>query len=171
MAPSDLPREVPRPPRRQGALLLNVGLGILALPFALLLFLSGQSKAVEARAWPVIRKIALRLQTDEETRRLYRANPALAGAYRDEAAFLEHVQAHRAQFAALPDLPPKADRYECAAGPNGFRASLQGSGGTWATLEVRQDVLLEKVPGEGLLRLEFTPTRRVRKRDPARRGP
>ena len=170
MAPSDLPREVLRPPRRRGSLLLKVGLGILALPFALLLFLSGQSKAVEARAWSVICTIALRLQTDEETRRLYRANP-LAGAYRDEAAFLEQVQAHRAQFAALPDLPPKTDRYECAAGPNGFQASLQGSGGTWATLEVRQDVLLEKVPGEGLLRLEFTPTRRVRKRDPARRGP
>jgi hypothetical protein len=142
-----------------------VALGILALPFALLLFLTGQSKTVEGRAWSVIRKVALRLQTDEETRRLYRANPALAGVYRDEEAFLEQVQAHRAQFAKLPGLPPPADRYECFAGPNGFRASLQGSGGTWAALEVRQDILLEKVPGEGVLRLEFSPTKEASGRE------
>jgi len=165
MAPSDLTTEVPRPPRRRGSLLLKVGLGILALPFALLLFLSGQSKAVEARAWSVIRKIALRLQTDEETRRLYRANPALARGYRDEQAFLERVQAHRDQLNSLPHLPPSADRYECFAGPNGFRASLQGSGETWTTFEVRQDILLEKVPGEGLLRLEFSLTREASGRE------
>lgn len=162
MAPSDLSTGVPRPPRRRGSLLLNVVLGLLAIPIAVILFLSGQSKAVEVRAWSVIRTIALRLQTDEETRQLYRANPALAGIYQDEVTFLERVQAHRAQFANLPDLPPKADGYECFAGPNGFRASLQGPGGVWTTFEVRQDILLEKVPGEGILRLDFSPARPAR---------
>jgi len=165
MASGGWSMEAPQPTRRRGSLLLKVALGILALPFALVLFLMGQSKTVEVRAWSVIRKVAQRLQTDEETRRLYRANPALARVYRDEEAFLERVQAHRAQFASLPNLPPQADRYECFAGPNGFRASLQGSGGTWATLEVRQDILLEKVPGEGLLRLEFSPTKEASGRE------
>ncbi|WP_257305068.1 hypothetical protein [Geothrix campi] len=134
-------------------------MGILAIPIVLVLFLFGQSKTVEAQAWPVIRRVALRLQTDAEAGRLYRANPALARRYPTEEAFLEQVRAFRPQFASLPDPRPKADRYECHAGPNGFRASVQGSGGTWITLEVRQDILLEKVPGEGLLRLEFSPTR------------
>lgn len=159
MPPGGWSSEAPRPSRRRGSLLLKVALGLLAIPIAVILFLSGQSKAVEARAWSVIQKIALRLQTDEETRRLYRANPALARVYRDEQAFLERVQAHRDQLSSLPHLPPPADRYECFAGPNGFRASLQGSGGVWITFEVRQDILLEKVPGEGLLRLEFSPTK------------
>lgn len=159
MPPGDWSSEAPRPSRRRGSLLLKVALGLLAIPIAVILFLSGQSKAVEARAWSVIRKIALRLQTDEETRRLYRANPALARVYRDEQAFLERVQSHRGQLSGLPHLPPSADRYECFAGPNGFRASLQGSGGVWTTFEVRQDILLEKVPGEGVLRLEFSPTK------------
>lgn len=138
---------------------MKVTLGILAIPLALLLFLFGQSKAVEAQAWPVIRKVALRLQTDAGAGQLYQANPALARVYRSEEVFLDRVRAYRAQLASLPDLPPKADRYECFAGPNGFQASVQGSGGSWTTLEVRQNVLLEKVPGEGVLRLEFSATK------------
>ncbi|MCE1205760.1 MAG: hypothetical protein LWW79_14290 [Holophagaceae bacterium] len=151
--------DAPPPRRRGGSLILKVALAILAIPFALLLFLLGQSKVVEGRAWSVIRKVAQRLQTEAGARRLYQANPALARVYGDEEAFLEQVRAHRAQFADLPDLPPGNGRYECFAGPNGFQASLQGSGGIWATVEVRQDILLEKVPGEGLLRLEFSPTK------------
>jgi len=165
MPPGDWSSEAPRPSRRRGSLLLKVALGLLAIPIAVILFLSGQSKAVEARAWSVIRKIALRLQTDGETRRLYRANPALARVYRDEEAFLERMRTHRDQLNSLPDLPPPADRYECFAGPNGFRATLQGSGGVWTTFEVRQDILLEKVPGEGLLRLEFSPTKEASGRE------
>ncbi|MFN7958444.1 MAG: hypothetical protein U0P46_09000 [Holophagaceae bacterium] len=157
--------DAPPPARRGASLILKVALAILALPFALVLFLLGQSKTVEGRAWSVIRKVALRLQTDEEVRRLYQANPALARVYGDEEAFLEQVRAHRAQLADLPDLPPGNGRYECFAGPNGFRASLQGSGGIWATVEVRQDILLEKVPGEGLLRLEFSPTKEASGRE------
>ncbi|HJW43839.1 MAG TPA: hypothetical protein VJ463_05260 [Geothrix sp.] len=140
-------------------------MGLLALPVALGLFLMGQSKVVETQAWPVIRKVALRLQTDAEAGRLYRANPALGRVYADEDVFLDRVRAHRAQFASLPDLPPGADLYECFAGPNGFRASLQGSGGVWATFEVRQNILLEKVPGEGILRLEFSPTKEPNDRE------
>lgn len=136
-----------------------MALGILAIPFALLLFLFGQSKVVEAQAWPVIRKIALRLQTDAGAGQLYQANPALAKVYRNEEVFLDRVRAYRAQLAYLPDLPPKADRYECFAGPNGFQASVQGSDGSWTTFEVRQNLLLEKVPGEGVLRLEFSATK------------
>ncbi|WP_243304945.1 hypothetical protein [Geothrix oryzisoli] len=159
MASGDWSREVPQPSRQGASLGLKVALGILAIPIALVLFLLGQSKTVEAQAWPVVRRVALRLQTDAEARRLYRANPALLRSYPSEEAFLERVRAYRTQFASLPGLPPKADRYECHAGPNGFRASVQGSDGSWATLEVRQDILLEKVPGEGILRLEFSPTR------------
>lgn len=159
MASGNWSREAPQPSSPGASPGLKVALGILALPIALVLFLLGQSKVVEAQAWPVIRKVALRLQTDAEAGRLYRANPALARAYRSEEVFLERVRAYRAQFISLPDLPPKADRYECFAGPNGFQASVQGSGGSWATLEVRQNILLEKVPGEGVLRLEFSPTK------------
>ncbi|WP_243286525.1 hypothetical protein [Geothrix terrae] len=159
MASGGWSREAPQPSFRGASLGLKVVLGILAIPAVLVLFLLGQSKAVEAQAWPVIRRVALRLQTDAEAGRLYRANPALARTYPTEEAFLEQVRAYRFQFASLPDQQPKADRYECHAGPNGFRASVQGSGGSWATFEVRQDILLEKVPGEGLLRLAFSPAR------------
>ena len=141
------------------SLTLKVGMGILAVPILVVVFLLGQSKRVEAQAWPVIHRVALRLQTDAEAERLYRANPALAKTYPTVESFLEPVRAYRPQFASLPGLPPKADRYECHAGPNGFRASVQGSGGSWVILEVRQDILFEKVPGEGLLRLAFSPTR------------
>jgi len=145
--------------RRGPSLGLKVALGLLALPFALVLFLLGQSKAVETRAWTVIRKVAQSLQTDADAGQLYRANPALARRYPSEDVFLDRVRAYRAQFPDLPDRVPGADRYECFAGPNGFRASVQGSGGAWATFEVRQNILFEKVPGEGLLRLEFSPTK------------
>jgi len=159
LASGDWSREAPQPSRRGASLGLKVALGILAIPVVLVLFLFGQSKTVEAQAWPVIHRIALRLQTDAEAGRLYRANPALARRYPSEEAFLEQVRTYRPQFASLPDLRPKADRYDCQAGPNGFRASVQGSGGCWATFEVRQDILFEKVPGEGILRLEFSPTK------------
>lgn len=165
MASGDWARETPALSRRGVSLGLKVALGLLALPLALWLFLTGQSKAVETQAWPVIQKVAQRLQTDAEAGRLYRANPALARVYPSEEAFLDRVRAHRAQFASLPDLPPEADRYECFAGPNGFRASVQGSGGLWATLEVRQNLLFEKVPGEGVLRLEFSPTKEPNRRE------
>lgn len=36
-------------------------MGVLAIPVFLVLFLLGQSKTVEAQAWPVIRRITLRL--------------------------------------------------------------------------------------------------------------
>ena len=159
MASGDWSREAPQPSRRGASLGLRVALVILAIPIVLVLFLVGQSKTVEAQAWPVIQRVTQRLQTDAEAGRLYRANPALARRYPTEEAFLEQVRAYRLQFASLPDLRPQADRYECHAGPNGFRASVQGSGGSWATFEVRQDILFEKVPGEGILRLEFSPTR------------
>lgn len=151
--------EGPRPDRRGPSLGLKVALSLLALPFLLWLFLTGQSKAVQARAWSVIRRVAQRLQTDAEAGQLYRANPALARRYPSEDVFLDRVRAYRAQFPDLPDRAPGADRYECFAGPNGFQASVQGSGGAWATFEVRQNILFEKVPGEGLLRLEFSPTK------------
>jgi hypothetical protein len=162
-------REAPRPSSRAASLGLKVALGTLAIPVLLVLFLLGQSKTVEAQAWPVIRRIALRLQTDAEAERLYQANPALARTYSSPGAFLEQVRAHRAPFAGLPDLAPGPDRYECHAGPNGFRASVQGSDGSWAAFEVRQDILFEKVPGEGLLRLAFSPARE--RRGPERRAP
>ena len=145
--------------RRGPSLGLKVALGVLSLPFLLWLFLTGQSKAVQARAWPVIRQVARQLQTDADAGRLYRANPALARGYPSEEVFLDRVRAYRAQFPDLPDRAPGADRYECFAGPNGFRASVQGSGGAWAAFEVRQSILFEKVPGEGLLRMEFSPTK------------
>jgi hypothetical protein len=159
VASGDWSQETSGSSRRGISLGLKVALGLLALPIALWLFLMGQSKAVETQAWPVIRKVAQRLQTDAEAGRLYRANPALARVYPSEEMFLEQVRAHRTQFASLPDLPPGADRYECFAGPNGFRASLQGSDGLWAAFEVRQNILLERVPGEGVLRVEFSPTK------------
>lgn len=159
MTSSGWSSEPPRSGPRGVSLGLKVALGLLALPLALWLFLTGQSKAVETQAWPVIRKVAQRLQSDAEAGRLYRANPALVRAYPSEEAFLDQLRAHRAQFASLPDLAPGPDRYECFAGPNGFRASLQGSGGWWATFEVRQNILLEKVPGEGVLRLSFSPAK------------
>lgn len=151
--------EGPRAGRRGPSLGLKVALGALSLPLLLGFFLYGQSKAVQARAWTVILGISLRLRTDAEAGQLYRANPALARRYPSEEVFLDRVRAHRAQFLDLPDRAPGADRYECFAGPNGFQASLQGSAGAWATLEVRQNILFEKVPGEGILRLEFSPTK------------
>lgn len=159
MAAGDWSQERPGPSRRGASLGLKVALTLLALPLALGLFLLGQSKVVEAQAWPVIRQVALRLQTDAEAGQLYRANPALGRVYASEEVFLDRVRAHRTRFASLPDLPPGADRYECFAGPNGFQASLQGADGAWALLEVRQNILFEKVPGEGILRLEFSPTK------------
>ncbi|WP_257310129.1 hypothetical protein [Geothrix fuzhouensis] len=159
MASGDWSGEATQPSGQGASLGLQVALGILAIPIVLVLFLFGQSKTVEAQAWPVIHRVALGLQTDAGVERLYRANPALASRYPTEEAFLERVRAYRPQFANLPGLPPKTGRYECHAGPNGFRASVQGSGGSWAIFEVRQDILFEKVPGEGLLRLEFSPTR------------
>jgi len=165
LASGNWSREAPPPSRRGASLGLKVALGLLAIPIILVLFLMGQSKTVEAQAWPVIHRVALRLQTDAEAGRLYRANPALARRYPTEAAFLEQVRAYRLQYASLPALRPPAGRYECQAGPNGFRASVQGSGGSWATFEVRQDLLFEKVPGEGILRLEFSPTREPGGRD------
>lgn len=134
-------------------------MGILAVPLIVVTFLLGQSKTVEAQAWPVIRRVAQRLQTDAETERLYRANPALARAYPTSEAFLEQVRTHREPFAALPDLSPGRERYECFAGPNGFLASVRGSDGSWARIEVRKNVLFETVPGEGILRVEFSPTK------------
>jgi hypothetical protein len=157
--------EAPHPSRRGLPLGLKVAMGVLAIPVFLALFLLGQSKTVEAQAWPVIRRIALRLQTDDGAAGLYRANPALARTYPTEDAFLDQVRAHRTSFASLPDLPPKADRFECHAGPNGFRASVQGSDESWATFEVRQNILFEKVPGEGVLRLEFSPTKEPNARE------
>lgn len=170
MASGGWSREAAQPSPRGAPLVLKVGLGLLAVPVVLVLFLLGQSKTVEAQAWPVIQRIALRLQTDAEAGGLYRANPGLARRYPTEAAFLDQVRAHRGPFASLPNLPPGADRYACQAGPNGFRASVQGSDGSWATFEVRQDILFEKVPGEGLLRLEFSPTRGPARRPPRKAG-
>lgn len=149
----------PRSDRKGAGLFVKAAVVLLALPAALLLFLLGQSKRVEAQAWPVIRQVAQRLRTDAEAGQLYRANPALARTHATEEAFLERVRAHREPFAALPDLPPGRDRYECFAGPNGFLASVQGSDGSWVRIEVRKNVLFETVPGEGLLRVEFSPAK------------
>ncbi len=165
---SDRPGAGPQPFRMRASLALKVALVPLAVPLAVFLFLTAQSKSVEAKAWPVIRTITRRLQSDDGARRLYQANPALAESYRDEATFLQLVQIHRAQYADLADRPPSTDAYSCQAGPNGFRATLRGSAGTWIAFEVRQDVLLEKVPGEGLLHLEFSPAQEVGRRRLAR---
>lgn len=148
-----------KPDRKGTGLLVKAAMVLLALPAALLLFLLGQSKRVEVQAWPVIQQVVRRLQTDAEAGRLYRANPALARAHATEEAFLERARAHREAFAALPDLPPSGDRYECFAGPNGFLASVQGSDGSWVRIEVRKNVLFETVPGEGVLRVEFSPAK------------
>lgn len=165
MASGDWSMVAPHLSRRGLPLGLKVAMGVLAIPVFLVIFVLGQSKAVEAQAWPVIRRIALRLQTDAGAAGLYRANPALARTYPTEDAFLDRVRAHRASFASLPDLPPGAARYECHAGPNGFRAAVQGSDDSWATFEVRQNILFEKVPGEGVLRLEFSPTKEPNARE------
>ena len=84
----------------------------------------------------------------------------MARAYQNEEVFLQRVQAYRSQFTALPSQPPRGrDRYECFAEPIGFYAAVQGSGQAWATFEISSSFLFWKVPGEGLVRLEFSPTR------------
>jgi len=135
----------------------------LAIPVVLWLVLFARMKTIQVRAWPVIRQVCQRLQTDAAARQLFQANPALAEAYRSEEVFLERVQAYRSQFANLSEhQPPEGEHFECFATPVGFFASIQGTGSAWAILEVQRSTPFRSVSGEGLLRLEFSPTREDR---------
>lgn len=169
MPSSDWSTETPAPDRRPSPAWMKAALVLLAIPLAVWALGYARAQAVKAGAWPVLLGVFQRLQTDADARELYQANPGLKKAYQSEDAFLQRVQAYRAQFASLPDRPSGGrERYECFAEPIGFLASVKGSGPAWATVEVRSTFLFWNVPGEGLLRLEFAPSREAT--DEARRA-
>lgn len=117
-------------------------------------------QAMRARAWPIVRRVAERLQTDAAALDLYRANPELGARYGSEEAYLEQVRTYHAQFASLPEMvPEEGDAYRCAATPNSFQVWLKGNGGGWLHLFVQGPSYFNQVRGEGLHRLTFAATR------------
>lgn len=159
MRPSSWSTEPPPAERNRTPLWVKAAACILALPFLLGFLLWTRVRTTQAKAWPVILQLSRRLQTDEEARRLFQANPALARMYSSEEVFLDRVRAHRASFATLPDRAPSTDRYEVVPGPFGFMASVRGAEAAWVIVEVRSSLLFRQIPGEGLTRLEFSPAR------------
>lgn len=63
------------------------------------------SKAADAE-WAAARAMVRQLETDEGARAVYAANPGLAGAYADEAAFLAAVRRWRPRLEPLPEQKP-----------------------------------------------------------------
>jgi hypothetical protein len=126
---------------------------------------------MRGRAWPIIRKITQRIQTDAGALDLYRANPELGAKYGSEDAFLETVRNYRSQFSALPERPPKeAEDYRCFPTPSSFRAGLKGKDGGWLRIFVQGHSYFNQVRGEGLHRLDFAPTREaIEEEDRSRR--
>jgi hypothetical protein len=129
------------------------------LPLGLMLLLGTGALANRRKAWPLVRAVAQRLQTDEGGRELFRANPAMGSLYGTEEAFLDLVRPARPALAALPPSEPQQERatYRVMSNPGGVDCSVALPGGTW--LEV---VLESRSPfaqgGSEAVRVLLAPT-------------
>lgn len=117
-------------------------------------------QAMRNKAWPIVRQLAQRLQTDAGALDLYRANPELGAKYGSEESFLAAVRNYRGQFSSLPvRAPQEGEAYRCAGTPSSFRVWVQGDAGGWMHLFVQGRSIFHQVRGEGLHRLTFAPSR------------
>ena len=103
------------------------------LPVGLALLLGTGALSNRRKAWPLLRAVAQRLQTDAGGRELYMANPAMAALYGAEEDFLALVRPLRPALAALPPLEPQVARgsYRVGANPGGLDCAVRLDQGSW----------------------------------------
>jgi hypothetical protein len=142
----------PDAPRRRawGAVLTGLGvLAALALFFGT--FMAMTDRQSQASAWPTVKQVVDRLQSDDRSRELYRANPALANTYPNEDAFLACVREFRPGL-HLPDAaPPKGPDYRVRSDIFDFSVRIKSPSGIWLEVVVEGGPFGVGRQGEGLV--------------------
>ncbi len=131
--------------------------GLLGISGAIIVIT--QLESMSRKAWPAVRQVSARLQTDEGARDLWAKNPELQQGYPDQEGFLSQVKLHRTAFANLPALEPPRDgeTLQIESWPIGIMARLKSQDGTWMQLTIERVPVVGDVAqqGEGITELVF----------------
>lgn len=148
--------DAPRRGRAWGKVFAVLG-GIVLVVTVLVSALGIAANKSRVSAWPLVKKLANRLQTDQGAKELYGKNPSLVNSYPTEEAFVDRVREFR-EGLKLPENPPNEgpDEFRVFSSPFDLRVRVKGEGGAWMEVGVDLGGPFRPAPaGEGIFRLNF----------------